>query len=40
MNPTVPLKEVFLGCIPFVMMELFIVGILIAFPAISLFMLD
>lgn len=39
MNPDVPLKEVFLGCVPFVIMELIIVGILIAFPAISLFLI-
>jgi C4-dicarboxylate transporter, DctM subunit len=38
MNPDVPLKEVFLGCVPFVIMELIIVGILIAFPQISLFL--
>lgn len=39
MNPDVPLKEVFLGCVPFVIMELIIVGILIAFPQISLFLI-
>jgi TRAP-type mannitol/chloroaromatic compound transport system permease large subunit len=31
------LKDVFLGCVPFVIMELIIVGLLIAFPQISLF---
>jgi tripartite ATP-independent transporter DctM subunit len=40
MAPQVPLKEVFQGCVPFVIMELIIVGILIAFPQISLFLLD
>lgn len=40
MNPDVPLKEVFLGCVPFVVMELIIVGILIAFPQISLFLVS
>jgi TRAP-type C4-dicarboxylate transport system permease large subunit len=37
MAPDVDLKEIFYGCIPFVIMELFIVGLLIAFPQISLF---
>ncbi|MGE0768400.1 MAG: TRAP transporter large permease [Hyphomicrobiaceae bacterium] len=37
MAPDVELKEIFYGCIPFVVMELFIVGLLIAFPQISLF---
>lgn len=40
MNPDVPLGEVFKGCLPFVIMELFIVGLMIAFPQISLFLLD
>ncbi len=37
MAPDIDLKEIFLGCIPFVLMELFIVGLLIAFPQIALF---
>lgn len=37
MAPTIPLKDVFMGCMPFVIMELIIVGLLIAFPQISLF---
>ncbi len=40
MAPEVPLSEVFRGCMPFVIMELIIVGLLIAFPQISLFLLD
>jgi C4-dicarboxylate transporter, DctM subunit len=40
MNPDVPLGEVFKGCIPFVIMELIIVALLIAFPQIALFALD
>lgn len=40
MNPDVPLKELFLGCVPFVLMELIIVAILIAFPQISLFLVS
>ena len=39
MAPDVELKEIFYGCIPFVVMELFIVGLLIAFPQIALFAL-
>ena len=39
MAPDVPLGEVFKGCLPFVIMELIIVGLLIAFPQISLFLL-
>lgn len=38
MAPTVPLSEVFKGCIPFVLMELLIVALMIAFPQISLFL--
>lgn len=37
MAPEIELKEVFYGCMPFVLMELIIVGLLIAFPQISLF---
>jgi C4-dicarboxylate transporter DctM subunit len=37
MAPDIELKEVFYGCMPFVLMELIIVGLLIAFPQISLF---
>ncbi|MFM9846784.1 MAG: TRAP transporter large permease [Hyphomicrobiaceae bacterium] len=37
MAPNIELKDVFLGCVPFVIMELIIVGLLIAFPQISLF---
>lgn len=37
MAPNVDLKDIFYGCIPFVVMELFIVGLLIAFPQIALF---
>jgi tripartite ATP-independent transporter DctM subunit len=37
MAPEIELKEVFHGCMPFVLMELIIVGLLIAFPQISLF---
>ena len=39
MAPDVPLGEVFKGCLPFVLMELIIVGLMIAFPQISLFLL-
>jgi tripartite ATP-independent transporter DctM subunit len=38
MAPQVPLGEVFKGCFPFVLMELLIVGLMIAFPQISLFL--
>jgi tripartite ATP-independent transporter DctM subunit len=38
MAPDVPLKEIFYGCIPFVVMELLIVALLIAFPQITLFL--
>ena len=38
MAPNVPLGEVFRGCLPFVIMELIIVGLMIAFPQISLFL--
>lgn len=34
--PSVGLSDVFKGCIPFVIMELFIVGLMLAFPWISL----
>jgi C4-dicarboxylate transporter, DctM subunit len=37
MAPDVDLKDIFYGCVPFVMMEIFIVGLLIAFPQIALF---
>ena len=37
MAPDVPLKEIFMGCLPFVLMEIFIVALLIAFPQIALF---
>jgi C4-dicarboxylate transporter, DctM subunit len=37
MVPNIELKDVFLGCVPFVIMELIIVSLLIAFPQISLF---
>ncbi len=37
MAPGIPLKDVFMGCMPFVIMELIIVSLLIAFPQISLF---
>jgi tripartite ATP-independent transporter DctM subunit len=37
MVPNIELKDVFAGCIPFVILELIIVALLIAFPQISLF---
>lgn len=37
MAPNVPLGDVFKGCVPFVVMELIIVALLIAFPEIALF---
>ena len=37
MAPSIELKDVFLGCVPFVILELIIVALLIAFPQISLF---
>lgn len=37
MAPNVELREIFYGCIPFVLLELLIVGLLIAFPEIALF---
>jgi len=37
MAPDVELKDIFYGCVPFVTMEIFIVGLLIAFPQIALF---
>ena len=37
MAPDVELKDIFYGCAPFVLMELIIVGLLIAFPEITLF---
>lgn len=40
MAPDVPLGEVFKGCVPFVIMELIIVAIMIAFPQISLFLVN
>lgn len=39
MAPQVPLGEVFKGCMPFVLMELLIVALMIAFPQISLFLI-
>ncbi len=39
MVPDVPIGEVFRGCWPFVVMELLIVALLIAFPQISLFLI-
>ncbi|WP_334128537.1 TRAP transporter large permease [Sneathiella sp.] len=38
--PEAPLGEVFKGCIPFVLMELLIIVLLIAFPQIALFLVD
>lgn len=37
MAPDIELKDIFYGCVPFVFMEIFIVGLLIAFPQIALF---
>lgn len=37
MAPDIELRDVFYGCIPFVLIELLIVALLIAFPAIALF---
>ena len=37
MAPKVDLREIFLGCGPFVIMELFIVALLITFSDIALF---
>lgn len=37
--PEVPLNEVFRGCVPFVLMEILIIGIMLAFPQLSLFLL-
>lgn len=39
MAPDVPLGEIFKGCLPFVLMELLIVALMIAFPQISLFLI-
>jgi tripartite ATP-independent transporter DctM subunit len=39
MAPEIPLSEIFKGCIPFVLMELMIVALMLAFPAISLFLI-
>jgi tripartite ATP-independent transporter DctM subunit len=38
--PSLSLSEIFKGCIPFVIMEIIIVAIMIAFPQISLFLID
>ena len=37
MAPNVELRDMFHGCIPFVILELLIVAMLIAFPQIALF---
>jgi TRAP-type C4-dicarboxylate transport system permease large subunit len=37
MAPNIEMKDIFYGCVPFVLMELMIVGLLITFPVISLF---
>lgn len=37
MAPNVELRDVLYGCVPFVILELMIVAILIAFPQIALF---
>ena len=37
MAPDVDLREIFLGCMPFVLMELIVVALLISFPDIALF---
>ena len=36
-NPEIPVREIFMGIWPFFLMELLIVALLIAFPAITLF---
>ena len=36
-NPEISIRECFRGVMPFFLMELFIVGLLIAFPSITLF---
>jgi len=38
MNPDIPLKEIFKGCVPFLIMELIIMVILGSFPIITLFL--
>jgi tripartite ATP-independent transporter DctM subunit len=37
MAPNIEMKDIFYGCVPFVLMELVIVGLLVAFPVITLF---
>jgi TRAP-type mannitol/chloroaromatic compound transport system permease large subunit len=37
MAPNIELRDVFYGCVPFVVLELMIVALLIAFPQIALF---
>ena len=37
MAPNIEMKDIFYGCVPFVLMELMIVGLLVAFPVITLF---
>jgi TRAP-type C4-dicarboxylate transport system permease large subunit len=37
MAPNIELRDVFYGCIPFVLLELMIVAMLITFPQITLF---
>jgi TRAP-type mannitol/chloroaromatic compound transport system permease large subunit len=36
-NPQITIREIFQGVMPFFIMEIIIVGLLIAFPAITLF---
>ena len=38
--PEVPLSQVFLGCVPFILVEVFIVVLLLVFPEISLWLLE
>lgn len=38
--PELSLNQIFLGCVPFVIMEIFIVALLLIFPDISLFLLN
>jgi tripartite ATP-independent transporter DctM subunit len=37
MAPNIEMKDIFYGCVPFVLMELMIVGLLVTFPVITLF---
>jgi len=39
-TPAVPLGDIFKGCIPFVIMELIVVGLMLGFPSISLGLLN